>query len=254
MPMMNFRLARPAVVVDINRIGELDRVGEEADALVMGALARQRAVERWARAEFPLLATALRHVGHDAIRTRGTIAGSLAHADPAAELPALLLCLDGHVRARSARGERTIAARDLFVSALPFQATNGWGPVERDTSNGEQAAGDGRPIALDGTMYARGLGAHAPGDVTMYLGHNCTSFTAVVGIDDEAGASGSVRYHVLVDNREVASTDIVTGTSAPVSLTADITGGDWLDLVVDEAGDGNGLDHADWADAMIHCN
>src|SRR5207249_257233 len=118
MPMMNFRLARPGVVVDINRIGPLDYLREEDGALVLGALARQHSVERWARARSPLLATAMRHIGHEAIRTRGTIAGSLAHADPAAELPALLLCLDGDVRARSARGERTIPARDLFVGAL----------------------------------------------------------------------------------------------------------------------------------------
>jgi CO/xanthine dehydrogenase FAD-binding subunit len=172
MPMMNFRLARPAVVVDINRIAELDRVREEAGALVMGALARQRAVERWARAEFPLLATALRHVGHDAIRTRGTIAGSLAHADPAAELPALLLCLDGHVRAQSARGARTIAARDLFVSALttslrpdelitevrlPTLAPGlGWGFEEVSRRHGDFAlAGAMATVALDGPRVAQ---------------------------------------------------------------------------------------------------
>jgi carbon-monoxide dehydrogenase medium subunit len=117
-PMLNFRLARPAVVIDINRIPALDYVREEPGRLAIGALARQRGLERWAPARFPLLAEALRHVGHAAIRTRGTIAGSLAHADPAAELPALLLCLDGSVIARSRAGERDIAAGELFVSHL----------------------------------------------------------------------------------------------------------------------------------------
>jgi CO/xanthine dehydrogenase FAD-binding subunit len=172
MPMMNFRLARPAVVVDINRISDLDRLREEDGALVVGALARQRAVERWARAGFPLLATALQHVGHEAIRTRGTVAGSLAHADPAAELPALLLCLDGHVRVRSAGGQRTIAARDLFVAALttslrpdelitevwlPTLAPGvGWGFEEVSRRHGDFAlVGAMATVALDGSRVAQ---------------------------------------------------------------------------------------------------
>jgi aerobic carbon-monoxide dehydrogenase medium subunit len=118
MPMLNFRLARPRVVIDINRLTELDYLREDNGAVRVGALTRQRTVERWARGRFPLLADALRHVGHEAIRTRGTVGGSIAHADPAAELPALLLGLDGSVVARSSRGMRQIAARDLFRFAL----------------------------------------------------------------------------------------------------------------------------------------
>jgi beta-galactosidase GanA len=142
---------------------------------------------------------------------------------------------------------------DVYASDLPFQATNGWGPVERDLSNGDAAAGDGHPITLGGTVYSKGLGTNAPSDITFYVGGNCTSFTSVVGVDAETGGWGSVRFHVLADNVEVASTGILYGTSAPLSLTADITGAEWLDLVVDDAGDGNGLDHGDWANAMIHC-
>ena len=117
-PLLAFRLARPAVIVDINRIPGLDYVRNEHDGLAIGALARQRQLERWALDRSPFLRTALRHVGHAAIRTRGTIAGSIAHADPAAELPALLLCLDGSVMARSSSGQREIPARELFVSHL----------------------------------------------------------------------------------------------------------------------------------------
>jgi len=142
---------------------------------------------------------------------------------------------------------------DVYVSSLTFQSTNGWGPVERDTSNGEQAAGDGRPLALRGARHARGLGAHAPSDLTVYLGGRCASFTSVVGVDDETGGGGSVRFHVLADGREVAATGSVTGSSAAVALTADLTAATWLDLVVDDGGDGNGNDHADWADAALHC-
>jgi carbon-monoxide dehydrogenase medium subunit len=117
-PMLNFRLARPALIVDVNRIDGLDALTETAGTLTVGALVRQRRLERWARERAPLLAAALGLVGHAAIRARGTIAGSVAHADPAAELPALLLALDGMVLARSARGERAIGAVDLSQGPL----------------------------------------------------------------------------------------------------------------------------------------
>ncbi|HEU5321368.1 MAG TPA: FAD binding domain-containing protein, partial [Methylomirabilota bacterium] len=96
-PMLGLRLARPAAVVDINRVGGLDGVREAEGSLRVGALVRQRALERRAPGLLPLLGAALRHVGHVPIRTRGTVAGSIVHADPAAELPALLVCLDGAV-------------------------------------------------------------------------------------------------------------------------------------------------------------
>jgi aerobic carbon-monoxide dehydrogenase medium subunit len=117
-PMLNFRLARPRILVDINRLPNLDRLEERDGVLLVGALVRQRALERWALARAPLLAAGLRLVGHVAIRTRGTVAGSIAHADPAAELPALLLCCDGTVAAVSQRGPRSIAAGELFTGPL----------------------------------------------------------------------------------------------------------------------------------------
>ena len=118
MPMLNLRLARPSALVDINRLRHLETLSVEDGTLRVGALVRQRALERWAIARQPLMAAALRLVGHSAIRNRGTVAGSIAHADPAAELPALLLCLDGAVIARSRAGERTIAAGDFFQGPL----------------------------------------------------------------------------------------------------------------------------------------
>jgi hypothetical protein len=142
---------------------------------------------------------------------------------------------------------------DAYVSDLPFQSTNGWGPVERDTSNGEADPGDGHPITLGGVVYPKGLGAHAPGDITVYLGGACTSFTATVGVDAETNGGGSVRFHVLADGTEVASTPVLTGSSAPLTLTAPVTGATTLDLVLDDGGDGNGNDHADWAAAQLHC-
>src|SRR5207248_4897599 len=101
------------------------------------------------------------------------------------------------------------------VSDLPFfSATNGWGPVERDTSNGEQAAGDGKPITLNGTVYPKGLGTNAVSDVAVYLGGNCSRFTATVGVDDEQGGAGTVTFSVLSDGRTLTTTPVLTGTSA----------------------------------------
>src|SRR5262249_7530167 len=112
------RLARPAMLVDINGARELDYLREADGRVHVGALRRQTAVARWATIRLPLMAEALRHVGHTAIRNRGTVVGSVAHADPASELPALLLCLDGGVVARSPQGERTVAAGDLYRAPL----------------------------------------------------------------------------------------------------------------------------------------
>lgn len=117
-PMLNFRLARPAVVVDINRVAGLDGLTEDDGALRAGALVRQRRLERWAVTGAPLLHAGLRLVGHPAIRTRGTVGGSIAHADPAAELPALLLACDGAVVARRRGGERVVPAAEFFVGPL----------------------------------------------------------------------------------------------------------------------------------------
>ncbi len=119
-PLLNFRLARPAHLVDINRIGGLNRIYERDGGVAVQALARQSAVEDsdlMARA-CPLLTAAVRLVAHRVIRNRGTVCGSLAHADPASELPAVLLALGGHVVARSVRGERIIEAGGLFQGVM----------------------------------------------------------------------------------------------------------------------------------------
>lgn len=116
-PLLNFRLARPAVLVDVNRVPHLDAVTWDGDRLVLGAMVRERAAERSdaVREAAPLLARALPLIGHPAIRTRGTIGGSLAHADPAAELPAVALATDAElVLCSAARGERVVPAADFF--------------------------------------------------------------------------------------------------------------------------------------------
>jgi len=120
MPLMNFRLAQPAHLIDINFIEGLDYVRRENDALKIGCLARQSRLlgDSLVRQRCPLLADALAYVGHEQTRNRGTFCGSLAHADPAAELPAVLLALDGSVTVGNSTGKRDIAARDFFHSYL----------------------------------------------------------------------------------------------------------------------------------------
>ncbi|MER6068492.1 NPCBM/NEW2 domain-containing protein [Streptomyces sp. NPDC001817] len=141
-----------------------------------------------------------------------------------------------------------------YLSDLPWlSATSGWGPVERDTSNGESDAGDGHPITIGGTVYAKGLGAHAPSDVSFYTGKACDRVTADVGVDDEKGTKGTVTFEIWADGTKVASTGVLTNAMPAQPLTADITGAQVIDLVVTDAGDGNDSDHADWADARLTC-
>jgi CO/xanthine dehydrogenase FAD-binding subunit len=120
MPMMNFRLAEPAHLIDINFIGGLDYIRSENGAIKIGCLARQARVlsDPLIRQRCPLLAAALAHVGYEQTRNRGTICGSLAHADPAAELPAVLLTFDGSVTVRNSTRRRELPAREFFQSYL----------------------------------------------------------------------------------------------------------------------------------------
>jgi CO/xanthine dehydrogenase FAD-binding subunit len=119
-PMLNFRLLQPAILVDINRVPGLANVAEVPGGLRIGALARHRMVETSPiiAQQFPVVAAAMTHVAHLAIRNRGTIGGSLAHADPAAEWPMLALLLDARIATVSPRGTRAIAAKDFFLGAL----------------------------------------------------------------------------------------------------------------------------------------
>ncbi|MER7536568.1 NPCBM/NEW2 domain-containing protein [Streptomyces sp. NPDC097704] len=132
-------------------------------------------------------------------------------------------------------------------------AVNGWGPVERDRSNGEQAAGDGRTLTVGGTPYAKGLGTHAASTVTYYLGGTCTGLSTDVGVDDESGSHGSVVFRVFADGTKVAESSTVTGSAGTVHLDAPLTGAYELTLQVTDAGDGKDYDHADWAAPTLTC-
>ena len=119
-PLLNMRLARPHVLIDLNRVAGLDYIREDNGTVAIGAMTRQRTVERspMVREKLPLLWEAIQFVGHPQIRNRGTVGGSLAHADPSAELPAVAVASGATLVARSPRGERTLNAEEFFVSYL----------------------------------------------------------------------------------------------------------------------------------------
>lgn len=116
-PMMNFRVAQPAILIDINRIKELAYIKDDSNGVRIGAMTRQRTVERDATIAkcAPLLHETVPHIAHPQIRNRGTIGGSVAHADPAAELPTIMLTLNAKLLAKSQKGERWIDAKDFFA-------------------------------------------------------------------------------------------------------------------------------------------
>jgi carbon-monoxide dehydrogenase medium subunit len=170
MPLLNLRMAFPGMVIDVGRIGELSGIREWDGGVAIGAMTRQRAAERsqLIASRTPLLTRALPNVGHTAIRNRGTVGGSIAHADPAAELPAVALALDGELVARSSSGERTIPASEFFAGYLTttlepeellvevrlpgLAAGHGSAFVELARRHGDFAlVGVGAAVALDGS-------------------------------------------------------------------------------------------------------
>ncbi|MEQ7007088.1 NPCBM/NEW2 domain-containing protein [Actinopolymorpha sp. B17G11] len=142
-----------------------------------------------------------------------------------------------------------------YVSDLPFVSErNGWGPVERDMSNGGTQSGDGTPLRLRGTTYDKGLGVHAPSEVVLDLAGAYTRFTAYVGVDDSRvpSGAGSVVFEVLGDGVVLARTGVLTPSDAAYPLDVAVDGVASLMLRVSDGGDGINNDHADWADAQLH--
>ena len=119
-PLMKLRLAQPAYIIDLNRVAELKGISQEGDRIRIGAMTTHAeiAASSLVQQQAPALAQAAHEIGDRQVRARGTIGGSLAHSDPAADLPAAMLALDGQVIVRSASGERTIGAEDFFVDLL----------------------------------------------------------------------------------------------------------------------------------------
>lgn len=172
-------------------------------------------------------------------------------------------------RARDAAGNVSdVGSADFVTLAAPpsgtvwlsdhpwMSAENGWGPVERDQSNGETAADDGRPLTIGGQTFEKGLGVHAPSNVTYYLGGACTQLTAQAGVDDEVRNNGKVIFRAIGDGEVLAETGALTGADGPEAFDVDVSGIDTVELVVGPNGSPNGsptADHADWADLQVIC-
>ncbi|PSL06928.1 alpha-galactosidase-like protein [Haloactinopolyspora alba] len=131
--------------------------------------------------------------------------------------------------------------------------TNGWGPAERDTSNGEDQPGDGARMSINGREYGKGVGAHAPSRIGLDLAGRCSRFQTDIGVDDEI-AGGSVRFRVLADGAEIFASPVLTQSDDARWVDLDVTGVDRLELVVDDGGDGIAQDHGDWAGAWLRCS
>lgn len=173
-----------------------------------------------------------------------------------------LMALSALYLARSATAQQGSVASVVHLSSLTPVGipVSGHGPIERDRSNGEEAAGDGMPIRIRGTSYARGLGVHAPSDITFALNKQFARFSAVVGVDDELLTNecaprfpGSVVFQVYVDDVKAYESGVVTVASPGQTVDVDVTGKSRLRLVVSQDL-GTVCDHADWADAKLIAN
>jgi hypothetical protein len=150
-------------------------------------------------------------------------------------------------------GKSGTASYTVALSSLdPIVASNGWGPFERNQSNGEREAGDGRRMRLNGTSYRSGLGVHA-GSTLVYdiESDGYTRFAASIGVDDESGPEASVVFEVWVDGRRVYSSGTMNTQTATKQVSIDLVDVDELRLIVIDAGDGITADHADWANARL---
>jgi hypothetical protein len=139
----------------------------------------------------------------------------------------------------------------FYITTLNWTAsTNGWGPVEKDLSNGEDGTDDGNTINLNGIEYSRGLGVHANSSVTYNLDGKYDRFLSDIGVDEEVGNSGSVIFTVSLDGKQLYTSGLMNGASATKSIDVTVTGGKQLTLAVSQDAD-NGMDHASWAGARL---
>jgi alpha-galactosidase len=142
----------------------------------------------------------------------------------------------------------------VYLSDLRWTyATNGFGPVELDRTNGEEAPLDGAPIRLRGAAYDKGLGVHGPSLLRFRLGRACSRFLADVGIDDDQGGQGSAHFEVWADGERLFKSGVLTGASPPKEVSLDVSNRRELRLFVGIGGDTYALDHAVWAGARLEC-
>jgi len=180
-----------------------------------------------------------------------------AHADVPAEPDGVTVTVPPHdaVALRVTGSEPPLPLGEVYLSDLPWTyAVSGFGPIELDTSNGEDEAADGRSMRLRGAAYNKGIGAHAPSLIRYRLGQKCSRFMADVGIDDETGGFGTAEFEIWADGTKLFDSGVVTGRTPSKRVDIDVTGRRELRLFVDTGGDDYGHDHADWADARLSCD
>jgi 2-furoyl-CoA dehydrogenase FAD binding subunit len=178
-PVLAMRLGRPGTLVDITRLPGLDTLSVSGGELRIGAAVRQRRVERSAEvAAVPLIGRAMPFVGHRELRSRGTVCGSLAHADPAAELPAVAACLGATVEVTGASGTREVTARDLVTGAM----TTAVGPDELLTAVRFPVAGAGDGFGF--AEIARRHGDFALAGVAVHVVRGGAATLAAFGVSD----------------------------------------------------------------------
>jgi alpha-galactosidase len=180
--------------------------------------------------------------------TNSTTTGAISASVPSHGAVMLRVTRAGSLAAAPAAGTHQVS--DMAWAA----SSNGWGPAERNLSNGEQAAGDGRTLAINGTTYGKGIGVHAESSVHLYLGRACPLFTAQVGIDDETtDGAASVRFAVYGDGRLLAYSGVKRAADGPTRLAVATGGYSTLELRVSDSRNGITHDHADWAAATLVC-
>lgn len=166
-----------------------------------------------------------------------------------------------HSWVSSDNGLTDLKAQDLKAGNNPLSsepwtaATSGWGPVERNMSNGEKGSNDGSKLTIQGKKYDNGFGVHANSSMTFDLAGKCSRFISDVGLDDEVGNRGSVVFKVYADGIKLFDSGKMTGADQAKTVNVDVSGRKELKLVVTDAGDNIDYDHADWGGAvLVDCN
>ncbi|UJF31385.1 NPCBM/NEW2 domain-containing protein [Paenibacillus hexagrammi] len=140
----------------------------------------------------------------------------------------------------------------IYVSDMePQDSTNGWGPIEKDMSNGEASKGDGKTITIKGVPYNKGIGTNAASSITYNIDGKFDSFISDVGIDDEVSGRGSVTFEVWGDGKKLWDSGLIKAASSTIGAEVNVKGVKLLKLVVTDGGDGNAYDHGDWAGARL---
>ena len=157
----------------------------------------------------------------------------------------------------SEQGDPQLTAQALTSASTPLSklswasANSGYGPIERDKSNGEKLGGDGHKMTVNGRTFETGFGLHSNSKMTFKLPSNAQTFSAVVGVDDEVKGRGSVIFQVVADGQKLFDSGKMTGSNDAQSVNVKVSGKKLLELVVTDAGDGLSYDHANWGDAAL---